>query len=208
MSFRPFRAAASALAVVLLVALAACGDDPSGPDTRTDASLNVVLQAPTAPLLSATTKAAWIKRGAEQEIRLYYRPKLGETDSTEFLRLRFDQATLLARPNGTPIAVGDSVLVTVTVPDPSRFLVNLEPTGLRFSPADPAELRWRLAEKDDDLDDDGDVDATDSSLYTTLAVWRQETIGLPWTRLTSNLQVELDEIEADLLGFSNYVVAY
>lgn len=208
MSLRPFRAAASALALVLLAAVAACSDDPSGPETRTDASLNVVLQAPTAPLLSATTKAVWIKRGAEQEIRLYYRPKLGEIDSTEFLRLRFDQATLLARPNGSPIAVGDSVLVTVTVPDPSRFLVNLEPTGLRFNAADPAELRWKLAEKDDDLDDDGDVDATDSSLYRTLAVWRQETVGLPWTRLTSNLQVEIDEIEVDLLGFSNYVVAY
>lgn len=206
-TMRPLRARFLA-ALVLLGALAGCGDEPSGPRVKTDADLNVVEQAPTAPLLTATTRTLLVTRGQDAELRLYYRGRLGTADSTEFLRLKFDEATLLARPDGTPIANGESVLVTVTVPDPSKFLVNLEPTGLRFSASNPAELKFKLNEHDEDLDDDGDVDASDSSLFPTLAIWRQETVGLPWARLASKIEVEIDEISVDLLGFSNYVVAY
>lgn len=208
LSFRSLRALPFALALALAATLAACGDDGSGPEIRPEGRLNILLQAPTAPLLSATSRQVWVKRGVEQEILLYYRPLVVGGDSSEFLRLRFDPNTLLARPDGTPIAVGDSVLVTVSVPDPSRFFVSLEPTGLRFNPNDPARLHWELTEHEDDLDDDGDVDSSDESLYTSLAVWRQETAGQPWVRLVSNLEVQIDEIEADLTGFSNYVVAY
>ena len=208
---RPIHAAVRALslgALVLLGALAGCGDDPSGPEVKNDADLNVVVQAPTAPALTALTRTVLVTRGEDAELRLYYRGRLGTADSTEFLRLRFDDETLLARPDGTPILVGQSVLVTVTVPDPTKFLVNLEPTGLRFNPNRPAELKWKLNEREHDLDDDGDIDATDASLFTTLAVWRQETAGQPWSRLASKIEVELDEIDVDLVGFSNYIVAY
>jgi hypothetical protein len=208
---KPTRAATTALslaAAVLLGAIAGCSDDPSGPITKTDANLNVVLQAPTAPSLAATTKSVLVTRGQNAELRLYYRPRAGSADSSEFLRLRFEDNTLLARPDGTPIAIGESVLVTATVPDPTKFLVTLEPSGLRFNPNDPADLKWKLGESEDDLDDDGDVDAADSTLFRTLGIWRQETIGAPWTRLASRLEVQLNEIEAELTGFSNYVVAY
>lgn len=208
---RPLRAATPALALLLLVTsatLVGCGDDAVAPVVVPEQELRVVVQAPTAPALSATVAAFWVKRGTEKEIRLYYRPRLGVADSSEFLRLRFDDNTLRARPDGSAIAVGDSVLVTLTVPDPTRFLVQLEPSGLRFNPEEPAELRWKLADSDDDLDDDGDVDSRDGTLFTALAVWRQETAGAPWAKLVSRLSVEADEIEAELVGFSNYVVAY
>ena len=211
MPMKPTRAATTALslaAAVLLGAIAGCGDDPSGPITKTDANLNVVLQAPTAPSLSATTKSVLVTRGQNTELKLYYRPRAGSADSSEFLRLRFEDNTLLARPDGSPIAMGESVLVTATVPDPTKFLVTLEPSGLRFNPNDPADLKWKLAESEDDLDDDGDVDAADSTLFRSLGIWRQATVGAPWTRLASRLEVQLDEIEAELTGFSNYVVAY
>ena len=213
-SMRPSRAARHAgtalslAALVLLGALAGCGDDPSGPRVKTDADLNIVEQATTAPLLTATTRTVLVTRGQDAELRLYYRGRLGTADSTEYLRLRFDDATLLARPDGTPIANGESVLVTVTVPDPTKFLVHLEPTGLRFNPNRPAELKFKLNEHDHDLDDDGDVDTSDNSLFTTLAIWRQETAGTPWARLASRIEVELNEINVELTGFSNYVVAY
>jgi hypothetical protein len=211
MPIRPVRAATGALACMLLIAtasLAGCGDDPSAPVVVPEAQLHVVVQAPTAPALTATVVAVWVKRGVDKEIRLHYRPRLGVADSTEFLRLRFDDHTLLARRDGSRIAMGDSVLVTLTVPDPTKFLVNLEPTGLRFNPDEPAELRWKLADSDDDLDDDDDVDPADVALYSSLAVWRQETVGQPWAKLVSRLTVESDQIEAELVGFSNYVVAY
>ena len=208
-SIRARTAALSLAALALLGALAACGsDDPSGPITKVDANLNVVQQAPTAPSLTSLTRTVLVTKGQDAELRLYYRARVGTADSTEFLRLRFDDNTLLTRPDGTPIANGESVLVTVTVPDPTKFLVNLEPTGLRFSTRDPARLQWKLNEADDDLDDDGDIDANDATLLGTLAIWRQETSGQPWSRLASKLEVELGEISVDLTGFSNYVVAY
>lgn len=207
-SFRAARTALSLAAVALLGAIAGCSDEPSGPARKTDADLHVVVQAPTAPALTALTRTVLVTRGQDAELRLYYRARVGTADSTEFLRLRFDEATLLARPDGTPIANGESVLVTVTVPDPTKFLVNLEPSGLRFNPNRPAELTFKLNESDDDLDDDGDVDASDATLFTTLAIWRQETAGQPWARLASKIEVELDEIDVDLTGFSNYIVAY
>lgn len=210
-SIRSFRAAGTAVslaALVLVGALAGCGDEPNGPRVKTDADINVVEQAPTAPLLTTTTRTLLVTRGQDAELRLYYRGRLGAADSTEYLRLRFDANTLLARPDGSPIANGESVLVTVTVPDATKFLVNLEPTGLRFNPDQPAELKFKLNESDDDLDDDGDIDPADASLFTTLAVWRQERAGQPWARLVSKLEVELNEINVELTGFSNYVVAY
>lgn len=210
-SFRGLRAAGAALslaALVLLGAVTGCGDEPSGPRVKTDADLHVVVQAPTAPLLTATTRTLRVTRGEDAELRLYYRGRLGTADSTEFLRLRFDATTLLARPDGTPIANGESVIVTVTIPEPTRFLVTLEPSGLRFNPDQPAELKFKLNESDDDLDDDGDVDNSDARLFTTLAIWRQEAAGQPWARLASKVEVQLDEINVDLVGFSNYVVAY
>src|SRR5215217_195783 len=129
---RPTRAriALGVAALTLLGALAACGsDDPSGPTTKVDADLNIVEQAPTAPSLTALTRTVLVTKGEDAELRLYYRARIGVADSTEFLRVRFDDNTLLTRPDGTPIADGETVLVTVTVPDPTKFLVNLEPTG-------------------------------------------------------------------------------
>ena len=205
---RSLRFGAAFFAVALLGVLGACSDDPSGPEIRPDDRLNVVVQAPAAPTLSAITKSVWVKRGQDADIRLFYRPLVAGGDSSYFVRLRFDENTLLARPNGTPIAVGDSVLVTITAPDPTKFLVHLEPTGLRFNPNAPAELQWELIHKDDDLDDDGDVDATDASLNTQLSIWRQENASQPWARLASRIEIQLDEIEVELTGFSNYVVAY
>ena len=211
MPTRPTRAVAAALTLLLagtLGALSGCGSDPSGPTQKTDAELNVVLQAPTAPTLTTTIRTLWVKKGVDSEMRLYYRSPTSGADSTEYLRLVFDRRSLATRPDGSAIADGDSVLVTVTVPDPTKFEVDLQPTGLKFTPGREVDLRWKLGHRDNDLNDDGVVNATDTTLYTQLAIWRQETIGQPWARLASTLNVEIDEIEVGLTGFSNYIVAY
>lgn len=199
----------AALAACSLALLAGCGDDGSSPPrVRPAGDLNFVLQAPDAPTLSATVKTFWAKRGEDREVRLFYRPRPGATDSAEFLRFRVGEQTLLASPTGSSYAVGDSVLITITVPDPTRFVVNMEPANLRFWSAEPAELKWKLCEADEDLDGDDDVDATDAALVSDLRVWRQQTVGLPWAALATRLEVELCEIEADITGFSNFAVAY
>jgi hypothetical protein len=115
---------------------------------------------------------------------------------------------LLSYPDGTDFVEGDSVLITVRVVDPTRLLFEFEPSGLTFSPDEPAELKIHYNHADDDLDEDGDVDLEDETLELDLAVWRQETDGDPFVRLGSLLSIDLEEIDAELSGFSRYALAY
>jgi hypothetical protein len=103
---------------------------------------------------------------------------------------------------------GDSVLITVRVVDPDRLLFEFEPAGLTFSPERPAELKIHYNHADDDLDEDGDVDLEDEDLELTISVWRQENAGDPFERLFSLLLDDLEEIDAELEGFSRYALAY
>jgi hypothetical protein len=119
-----------------------------------------------------------------------------------------DAEALLTRPDGTPFADGDSVLITVRVADPDLLLFEFQPAGLRFNPDRPAELKIHYNHADDDLDEDGDVDLEDETLELTIGIWRQENDGDPFERLGSLLFDELEEIEAELQGFSRYALAY
>ena len=198
-----------ALLAALALSLAACGEDPVPPKVVQNGDLAVIVQDPAAPPLEAVVKSFYAKRGTDREVRLYYALRSGQTEQEEFLRLRVRDGSLLALPDGSPIAMGDSVLITVRVPDPSKFLVELEPAGLRFALTEPAELKWKLGESDDsyDSDDDG-IHVDDLPALADFGVWRQETSSAPWARLVSRIEVELDEIEVGLIGFSNYAVAY
>lgn len=190
--------------------LLACGNDGTGPgdDVKSDAELNVVRTSPSAPPLVATTASFYALKGENREVRLYYRPAFGSLDSTEFLRFKVPDESLDRRPDGSAIAVGDSVLITVTVLDASKLIVDFQPAGLRFSAAKPAELKLGFGEADDDLDDDGDIDNDDVAAESRLAIWRRETIAEPWVRLSSVLSVSTDEVEAAITGFTNYAIAY
>jgi hypothetical protein len=99
------------------------------------------------------------------------------------------------------------VLVTIKVVDPALILFDLEPTGLQFSSAEPAELKIKYAEADDDYDDDGDDDEDDDEIELRLGIWRQENPGDPFVRL-GTLRGDDDDLEADLTGFSRYAIAY
>jgi hypothetical protein len=70
------------------------------------------------------------------------------------------------------------------------------------------ELRIRYAEAEGDFDDDGDADDDDAEIETRLAIWRQEAEGLPFLRLGTVRFDDLDEVEADLSGFTRYAIAY
>ena len=43
---------------------------------------------------------------------------------------------------------------------------------------------------------------------TLLGIWRQEQPGDPFVRLNAVLELEIDEANADLTGFSRYALAY
>lgn len=194
----------------LMLASTACAGDGAGPDVeqRPTEALNFLRQAADAPPLANPVVQFYAKRGTDRAVFIYYRPRAGETDSLEFVHFRVPAEALLRRPDGTLIQQGDSVLVTMRVVDPSRLVLEFEPTGLRFSSTKPAELEISFMEADDDLDRDGDTDDRDRQLEQTLGLWRQEAAGQPWYKLASVIEFEIDEVDARLTGFSGYAIAF
>jgi hypothetical protein len=166
------------------------GDDPTGlapapvpPGTTVPTSgLTFVPLGRNTPALRDTSASFWAKVGDEREVRLYYLPRAGQSDSTEYLRFR--------------------------VRDLASLTVEFSPAGLRFDPDEPAELKLSFGEKDGDLNDDGRTDAADDAVLSRLGLWRREAASLPWVKLSSRIKVETDEIEADITGFTSYAIAY
>lgn len=198
-------------ALLVGASLAGCGDEggstaPDG-DGVAESALTFLRPAADAPPLAATTASFYARRGSDRLLALYYQRRAGATDSSEFLEFRVAAEALARRPDGSAVAIGDSVLITVTV-DPARLKVTFAPAGLRFSASKPARLKLRFAEADDDRDGDGDVDAGDAAATTKLGIWRQESPGQPWFRESSVLLADVDEVDADILGFTAYAIAF
>lgn len=200
------------LAALFAGMLAGCSSDsftPSvadGPTELSESSLNVIGVAPTA-LPEATVVSFYAVKGQNREQRLYTtRPDGSRGD--EYLRLTVGTGTLLASPDGRPFTTGDSVLISISVLDQSRMMFEFQPSGLKFNPASPAQLRISYAAANGDLDRDGDHDSIDDSLETRLAIWRQETPGTPFERLMSLISTSNHDVRASLTGFSRYAVSY
>lgn len=203
-------------AVVLIVSIvAACTESPVQPDTPltptpNDTSLQVNALAPAAgaPAIANPIVTFYAVAGESRQAFMYYRSRPGRTDSTVFIRFRVSNGSLLARPDGSPFADGDSILITMQLIDPEKLIVRFSPSGLRFDPLDPADIKFNFLETDDDLDDDGVVTATDSTFTTMLAIWKRENANEPWYKQTSILSTELHEIEAEVTGFTDYIIAW
>ncbi len=200
-------------AVAALLPLVACGSDDgvgvNEPEVqKPESELTFVRSSPNAPPIGTLTASFYAKRGSDREIRLYYRPRPGRTDSTEFLRFRVRRDALSRKPDGTSFALNDSILITIRVADPSRLIVEFQPSGLRFNASEPAELKLSFREAGGDVDGDGDSDSTDRALERQLGIWFQEAAAQPWHSLTSTVFEDDDDIEAKVTGFTTYAVAY
>ncbi len=200
----------SALATLVLALALGCTDSagPGAPATRPPASLNILTLQTVHPALFNDSVSFWAKKGQDAEGAIYFQDPLGG-QGEEYLRLKIGQESLLNRPNGQPIAVGDSVLITVRVLDPDSILFQFEPGGLQFDPAHPAELKIEYGEAGDDLDHDGTPgDPEDTLIEHQLAIWRQPLLIDDFTRLQDVKREDVNEIEAKLTGFSRYAIAY
>ena len=191
------------------IAVAACSDSTApAAAVRTNDQMHFLRFAAGAPPLASRSASFYAVRGEDREVSLWYRPAVGESDSAKFIEFKVPGAALLARPDGSPIAVGDSVLITVTVGDTANMIVRFEPSGLRFDPQVPARLKMNFGEADDDYNGDGVVDSKDTSVESQFSMWRQEQPGLPWLKLGSAVVEDLKEVEADITGFSGYAISY
>lgn len=190
-------------------ALAACSDS-GGPNTggvKPPGELTIIRLPASSPEIWNPVDSFYAKKGVDRELRIYFEDAVGGSGE-EYLRFRVDAGSLLARPDGSLFQVGDSVLITVRVVDPQLIYFEFEPSGLTFNPALPAQLKIEYAETGGDLDDDGDVDAEDDAIEQVIDLWRQEQPGQDFVKLGAVKIEELDEIEADVLGFTRYAIAY
>lgn len=203
------RAAVSALLLPGL--LLACGDDePTAPadDAPRDETELRFVRFPDSIFPRAQREGSfWAVAGEHRELVLRYEPDEPGEEAEEFLELDVPANALLRRPDGTAFEEGDSIRITVRVDDAARFLFRFEPSGLVFDPDHAAELEVTYRRAGDDLDDDGDVDDDDREFERDLRLWRQESPGDPWEPLGTLQLEELDEVEADITGFTGFALA-
>lgn len=198
------------LPLALVAAVTACGQSPAEPDppgTSKNLGDLVVLELPgTAPALFSDSVAFYAKRNRKSEAAIYFRTSSGQ-QGEKFAELKLEDATLLARPDGTPFGLDDSVRIVMRAV-PGKFMVELSPSGLKFSSTDPARLKLKYDEADDDFDDDGDDDADDDATERKLSIWRQENLGDPFVKIGTVKVEGVRELEARLTSFSRYAIAY
>lgn len=152
--------------------------------------------------------AFWAKKGVNKEVRMVYHARAGHTDSTTFLFFRVKENSLAYLPDGSPIATGDSVLITVTLVDPVALKLDFQPSGLRFSAHDSAEMKLSFKETLHDLNGDGVVDHLDSDILRSMAIWRRESLLDPWLSMPSVVLSGSYEVQAKIGGFTGYAAAY
>ena len=211
----PSLAGAGFLCALAAIGASGCGQDPAGPRQEApvftrlpEDSLEFLSPALDAPSLGARTVKFYAVKGEDREVRMMYRPRAGEVDSAEFARFKVDKRSLVNRPDGTPLAPGDSLLITLTIVDTLRLIIDFQPSGLRFNPQRPARLWIKFWEADPDLDHDGSVTPSDSLLLLSTQIWGQHRPARPWSSLPSKVDVASQDVEARIPGFTRYAVAY
>ena len=198
------------LGVSLGLSLACSDSTSSGGGTRPPGQLTFLTLAASAPRLCETSISFWAFRGQGVDTALQF-PEAGsdcQGSREDFLRLKLDQASLAAYPDGTPFQFGDSVFITMSWVGNDSILFHLEPTGLLFDPTRPAELKIDYGEAGSDLNGDGSTDSEDDAIEHRLDIWRQPTLADDYAKVGVAKFEDTNEIEAKLNGFSRYAIAY
>lgn len=195
-------------ATVVVTSLACNTSTAPDPETRAATDLRLLSVPSNTPSLAKTTVKFYAVKGKAGGADLWYHAAAGRTDSLKFLEFRVGAASLDTRPDGSAIAAGDSVLITITVTDPTHFLLDFQPSGLRFTTSDQPTLKLSFAACGADLNYDGKVDAADQAIMDALSFWRQEAPFQPWFKLGSIVRQDVREVDAQLLGFTGYALMY
>lgn len=202
------------LAIVLL--LAGCRDATAPrlsmvADVLTEPTpspeLPILRQAATAPRLRTYRVSFWARKGDSSRVTVNYRPANGDAVGARFLRFYIPKNGLLGGAGGVPLDGGDSVLVTLTI-DTVSFAVDFQPSGVRFSVGSPAILTLWYQNANPDLNNDGVVDARDTTLTQQLSVWYRSANAYPWLRLSSSNDPTQPAVSTAVQHFSQYAVSW
>ena len=157
----------------------------------------------TPPLsLDQYTVSFWAVRGESRSVRINYSSAI-DTATHPFLELTTTDPLIV--PGVGELAMGDSVLITVTV-DTSEIGIRLEPTGLQFGTA--SEMKLWYGGASGDLNGDGVADSTDAQIeQTLLGLWYREYSDDPWTEVGATLSAADKLFVYALPHFCQYAVA-
>lgn len=184
--------------LALVLAAAACAE--GGRDAATPPTLPAVAaaapapearflrRAPGAPAFARDAAVLEAAAGAAGEATLRF------ADGSPLAAFRVTGESLRgATIGGRPLLPGETVRITLASADPARFVVSLEPSGLVFNPAAPAELVVFHRHADA------------RGARGPLAAWKQEKDGEPWTRVAGS--DEPGRFRISVGGFTKYAVA-
>lgn len=129
--------------------------------------------------------------GEGGEIRLSFR------DGSPYATFRIAPETMRgATLQGRPIPAGTRVDITMRPADQDRFIVDLQPSGLRFNPRAPAELEFTFRH------------AAAPHRPASFTIWKQESLGEPWNRVDPvEEDARTETVRAKLGGFTRYSLA-
>src|SRR5213593_2433513 len=144
----------------------------------------------------------WAVRGESRSVQINYSSSI-DNETHAFLTLTTTDPTFV--PGVGELAVGDSVLITVTV-DTSKIGVSLEPSGLQFG--EPAQMKLWYNGAGGDLNGDGVADSTDSQIEAKLlGLYYREDQMEEWTHLSASQSLEEKSFTYALPHFCEYAVA-
>jgi hypothetical protein len=160
------------------------------------------LAASVALSLDQNVATFWAVRGQPRSLQINYL-SAGDT-SHPFLRLTTSEPVYA--PGIGDLAVGDSVLITVTV-DAESLKVTLEPTGLVFG--SPAQLQVWYGGAGGDLNGDGVADSTDAYIeQQLLGLWYREVLPDPWSPVTAVRSLADKSFTSELQHFCEYALSW
>ncbi len=171
--------------------LAKSGSSGSGSDAPTFLSAS-------SDATASTTVTFYAKQGEDRMGEIFTDGSSGG-NGDRIVRLRVKKDAQIVLPNGTKLEKGDSVLITMHVIDQTTLATDFQPSGLKFNGKQTAILTIYYGHTNA---------ATTPSLESQLAIWVQEVTGGVWKKLASTVSTTLDEVQAAIPGFSNYVIAY
>jgi hypothetical protein len=160
-------------------------------------TLSLVRLAGSAPPLATRDAGFWAVRGEDRRLEIRFRGEPPGEEGDRFLELRVRDGALLRYPDGRAFQGRDSVWIRVRIDEGGLFLFDMEPSGLRFDPERPAELRIRYRHaRQEDLDREESVH-----------LWRRADPASPWTRIATARLRDVRELRAEITGFSSFSLA-
>lgn len=199
----PRRARAAALAVAAL--LAGCGGSTTPGGTTTPTILPIAASVQ----LDASSVSFYAYTDEDAQAIINIRQPGGQLK--KFVKFKVPSGALTRRVDGTAFAPGvhDSLLITITLADPTKVDLDFQPSGLVFAAGKPAELEMEYkVVTGGDYNDDGKDDGEDTAVEQLIAVWKKETATDPFVKQGSSRDGDLGECDLEVAGFTRFALAY